>query len=185
MHRDAVLAQGRRGYVVMEKGDEVLVSFGAPDIMMVPMKDLVYIEEIERAGLLRFLEARKDHLDRLDETEGAEEISNLIEQMKDNKYLTPGGRIDRMDLLGYLYGRMETLQDDGNYEGSLEDGLLITEINSGRHDILPEGAKQQVEVCDLKRGRKCQSYEDFGRCMYLLNQQECPTYRPPGAEKVC
>jgi len=185
MHRDAVLAQGRRGYIIIERADEALVSFGAPDILSIPMKDLIYIEEIERAGLIRFLEDRRDHLDRLDETEGVDEVSNLIEQVKDEKYLTPSGHIDRMDLLGYLYDQMQALQNDNNYNGSLEDGLLISEINSGRHDILPEGVKQQVGVCELKRGQKCQSYQDFGRCMYLLNQQDCPTYKPPEVEKAC
>jgi hypothetical protein len=178
MSREDVLVKGRRGYVIVDKGNEVIVSFGSPDIIPVQKSDITFIELVDKAGLLKTLQERRESLERRDESDGVDEINYLIGELNSERYRQPMGRLDRYKLLNDLYARMSAMQDDDNWDASLEDGIFIGEIHSGRHDILEAGAQKEIRQCLSKRKRNCRSYEEHGRCMFLFNQQDCKDYNP-------
>lgn len=171
-----VLVKGRRGYIVVYKGNEALVSFGHPDIMMIPTKELTFIELVEKPGLIKYLKERRATLRRRDETEGVDEVDYILGEINSQKYQQPNERLARGILLLDLTSRMSEMQNDDNWDASLEDGMFMSEINSGRHDVLEAGAQKEVRECRLRH--KCKSYEEHEKCMYIFNQQDCPEYEP-------
>lgn len=164
MVRGAVLVNGKRGYVVTEKGDEFLVSFGSPNILLVPKKEVFVIEHLDREKLLDALVTIMSKLQ-----EEADDYDERMRTLTQNKIEPqPSPKWD------------QALQ---KWDQALQTGLIIGEINSGKYDIVPDGVKKQIPDCIHEK--KCETYEETGHCEFILDQRKCPKFEAKEEQAKC